>query len=552
MLDLMMTHYPAFNDSSLKKEEIIKQFARENRNYNVQSLERLMSQLFTIVKTYIAFSYFVETSAAPAAESKKATPPGAQPVAKELEQLLRQKAWKEDPRLFLNFSRQNLAVLRFYNQRINLQPGYSKESPPASGGRRIHREENFFLNAYNRLKKYQFLDEELEENKVEPLSYSAYSNSQFIEMLLHNFLLEQEMFEYENLMNEKSGDINLLATSAALDHFYLSTRLELSLRIWMQGNVTNVFRDDEKAAGRHAAIEDKVAELLQVIRRDGNLDDPMLLIYEKAIDLLKSGKNDLDKTAGDLTELLELEKRKLPVERLKDFYSIVRSYLTRRYNATKNLRYLQNLHILHVTHQEMGYLSTRIGESDYMLQSELQNVINTALKLEKADWALQFLQSIPPECIMGPSQPDTIWSINLANIFFQLHDYQNSRSIIYRAFKGYKGFKQIEDQHYRLLVIRLFAKILYELDALDDDEGEKFCKTAKGWIGRDKDINADRRATHFRFFSITSLLFAAKRAAALKLPSFVEKNRKALEEMEKTPPPAEYEWLQKKMKELAR
>ncbi len=190
--------YPEFQDNSLQRETIANSLfaGRKNPEFDVT---RAMADLMRITRHFINFRYSAVQSGG-ARKNQNGT--DGQPQAEQI----------------LNRARQQLALMRFYNERLHNRPARpaaatkKKKSAPGKKARQVN---NFFENLYIGLVK------DLEEIQ----DFSGFEEQEFNEYLYFRYLVQQEKFLFDGLTNPGNGDQNLIVTMGELDSFYLYKKL---------------------------------------------------------------------------------------------------------------------------------------------------------------------------------------------------------------------------------------------------------------------------------------------------------------------------------------
>lgn len=511
-------------------------------------MNKLKAQLFDIVKQYITFSNFI--SVTPVRKKNKTKKRETNFHKKGIDSDSKMQApkglsaIKSDPNQFLSYSRQELALMRFFNQRLNLtaheslresEKSRSKKSTSKATASKIKKAENFISTGYNRLSAYFQVDNQ------EPVSYISYNESQFQELLYHQFLLEHEMLGYQNLFNDKIGVINLPAAAAKLDQFYILTRLEIALRWHMQKMVSNPHETDHEVILQYENIEKGWDNFIEVIlSQPAYLNHPLFELYLNAIKLIKTPVGEGDALYMKMLEQLKKSTEALPEEKQKDLFAIIRNYLASTYNRTKMHQYLDQLHQLHRSQLEEGLLTFNSGHVRFIHRSQLHGMISVASKLRDFEWMHSVLAQFPSERIVPSQQSEVFWRINMTNVLFEQGKYEDAR----KTLGSPTAFRSIHEQHYRLWAIRLYTKILFETGELGDYDGIQFLRAARVWLLRVRNLETKRRDANMAFLSIAKMLTQSqtKMRNSEKLEWALEVWTAAIEQK-----PAEYEWLVQKI-----
>jgi len=188
---------PDFQDDSLRRE-VIAQTLFQGRTNPARDVDRAMADLFRITRHFINFRYSAVKSSGPRKKKSDVDNP------LDIEKLL-------------NDTRQDLAMMRFYNERLHNRPTppvSSSRSKPVAG-KKIRDPNKYFENLYAGLVN------DLEQVK----DFSAFEEQEFNEYLFFRYQVQQEKFLFDGLKNPGNNDQNLIATMDELDTFYLFNKL---------------------------------------------------------------------------------------------------------------------------------------------------------------------------------------------------------------------------------------------------------------------------------------------------------------------------------------
>ncbi|MEO6039145.1 MAG: hypothetical protein ABIQ93_12095, partial [Saprospiraceae bacterium] len=191
--------YPDFQDASLQKEKMADLLfaGRKNPGFDVT---RAMADLMRITRHFINFRYSAVQSSRP---RKNKSGLEDQPDAEQI----------------LNRSRQQLALMRFYNERLHDRPTLFKKRKQVPG-KKVRHADNFFENLYTGL------GEELDQIQ----DFSAFEQQEFNEFLYFRYLVQHEKSEFDGRIDPFNNDLNLVAAIEELDAFYLFNKLHLLSR----------------------------------------------------------------------------------------------------------------------------------------------------------------------------------------------------------------------------------------------------------------------------------------------------------------------------------
>ncbi len=515
LFEYLRGHYPEFSSDQLVKDDVGKYLFPE-RNNPAGEVEKAMSELMHILKQFINFRYSAVKGGKTVRRSSK-------------------KEFAQKPVLLLNYARQQLALMRFYSERVHQNEISTPSRGPAGKGQKVKRAENFFQNLYT----------EMRDLLAEQHNFDHFEEFEFSDYHYYRFLLEQEKALYEHLRNKIDGDLNLLAALEELDHFYLFTKLDLTSRLVHYQRMAQPYDEASDEFKRLSSNRDITLLIVELMRKNGYWQDsPGVTLYTTLLDFLAGEDGEAsDKASDRFAEMLYKYQHSLPKPRLKDFNVMLRSYWNRRYRHTKDPGFLGRLHGMHL--EELKHFT---GNKSLPLTHVL-NMLSTALKLEKIAWADQFLREYigslkdgddkSPRNRVYPQYAIRIW---WAMLFLAQEDFEKADGIM-PAYDKYSGAADI---YFFSVAAATDIKIDYELDILD----ENLVRAASARIERYKDIPKDRRDERLGFFRIVRRLNNLKAKKETRRGIDLSKDLQELRKKLESNPTVEQEWLEAKIAAL--
>ena len=516
LFEYLREHYPEFSSAQLTKENAGKSLFPERSN-PAGEVEKAMSELMHILKQFINFRYSAVKGGKTVRRSSK-------------------KEFAQKPVLLLNYTRQQLALLRFYSERVHQNDMVSPARALPGKGQKVKRAENFFQNLYA----------ELRELLAEQERFDHFEEYEFNDYHYYRFLLEQEKALYEHMRNKIDGDLNLLAALEELDRFYLFTKLDLTSRLVHYQRMAQPYSEDSDEYKRLSSNRAITLLIVELMRKHGYWQDsPGVALYITLLDFLAGEDGEKSDNASDrFAEMLYKFQHTLPKARLKDFNVMLRSYWNRRYRLTKDPEFLGRLHGMHL--EELKHFT---GNKN-LPATHVLNMLNTALKLKKIVWAEQFLREYigplkegddkTPRHRAYPQYAVRTW---WAMLFLAREDFEKADETM-PAYEKYNG----TDIYFFSVAAATDVKIDYELDILDDN----LVRAAAARIERYKDIPKDRRDERLQFFRIIRRLNNLKAKKETRSGIDLSKDLLELRERLESNPPVEIEWLEAKIGELAK
>jgi hypothetical protein len=256
------------------------------------------------------------------------------------------------------------------------------------------------------------------------------------------YLLQKEVYLYENYRNQRKGDLNLPAVIQNLDYYYLLTKFKYR----------GVFEQQQKFVALEYEAPLSTAHLMNNISQDVREGLPVFAIYEKILLLLKGDVPDVDEAISVYRTLLNENKGIITEDELVHFHSFLRNFCTAQVNSGRP-EYLQVLFELYQEHLQMGTLYEKGG----LLASTFLNIVTVGSRVGQFDWIEEFLKS-HEDRIVGTDYPEQVYNFNQALYFFYRGKYDEAWSLIEGNY---------EDIYFKLAAKRMEIKILYEQEDYD-------------------------------------------------------------------------------------
>lgn len=521
LFEYLRAYHPHFSAPELEKS-VAGQTLFPTRNQPESELERTMAQLMRIVKQFINFRYS-------AVRGGRAVRSG------------RKQNVLQDPVSLLNFARQQLALMRFYSERLLQKPAdFPKDivSEPKTDGkkRRVRRAENFFRHLY----------EELKEALDTPQRFDDFEEYEFNDFYYFRYLAEQEKAIYESLheWSAQGGFVNLLTATESLDRFYLLSKLDQMCRLLHLQQIAMPFAEDSSEYRRLMMNQTLAAKMVKLLIKHGyHEEDPSIELYFTLLQMLVKKKPEkTDALAERFFQLLRQHARLVPVQRFRDFNVMVRSYWARRYRQTRERRFLEQIFL---SHQEDLEQMRRKNED--IQSSHFQGILFNAIKLGHLDWAEAFLRDFAPRITATP-EPQLVADIGYAMLAFARGQYRQAA----KHLPHYFAYGATDDPTLYSLAATLDVRIRYELGALFDEESTNMRRATHKRIKENKTLRPERRASILGFYNAAVQLFRQKEKLALRsaTPEQVRREVERVWNDLEVNPVVDSEWLRDKCREL--
>ncbi|MEO6039146.1 MAG: hypothetical protein ABIQ93_12100 [Saprospiraceae bacterium] len=203
--------------------------------------------------------------------------------------------------------------------------------------------------------------------------------------------------------------------------------------------------------------------------------------------------------AKDLVRLLATHQRTIPETLLEEFEIHLRNFWTSRYQHTRNEEYPLLLHELQL--QQVERLRHNLNG---IPASQLANILFTALKIGKVEWASEVLSWLGPRIM--DAKAELINPILHTHLLFEQKRYLDASKFL----PHYITYGELKDMAFYTIAAKLDIKICYELNCLLDEEYFNMFRATQIKLKRDKTLTPERRAQRERFFLLVMKLYRAK------------------------------------------
>lgn len=277
--------------------------------------------------------------------------------------------------------------------------------------------------------KYHELSQELSAN--------SYKNPK---ELYHTYTFQKLYANYLSKSDNREGDINLQSINDAFNQYYFTQKLKDLCHINNRQLVV-------KIEYQHVFEE----EIISMLQKSAYLTKSSIAVWYHALLLLK------EVNIKDYNKLKEL----------------LQTYLTQIYSADCRLLYIllensaQRLFPIPEMYAELfglyeEQLENRVMyEQGYLLHSVIKNIITVALRLQRFEWAADFLTNHRTNILPLEFQNDA-YLYNLANVLFHKQQYTEITRLLEES--------SVKDLFYKLSTKVILAKTLYEQKRLDELE----------------------------------------------------------------------------------
>lgn len=294
--------------------------------------------------------------------------------------------------------------------------------------RKLHQQ---FENTINRLK--------LLHNSA-PLSNEHYYT---------RYLAAREEFEVASRYRMPERNVKRIDALESFDLYYLVNKLSLLV---LAERIIKV------------EMESQLQALENLNINQNPLFKRIINLYRMAFAVRCYKEGEDERILEDYLDVLETDIHLLPTEQQKNLYTYARNFCALKYK-NGNIPYLGILFKLIQKNLKAGFFYHKDGTTtDGILHSSIQSIVAIALKLEQADWALNFLNEHKTKIIApNPAEQQRFYHFNLACYHFQLKEYDEALELLETDF---------DDDRYRLVARALEIKLYFEKDDKKEKEIE--------------------------------------------------------------------------------
>lgn len=222
-----------------------------------------------------------------------------------------------------------------------------------------------------------------------------------------------------------------------------------------------------------------------------------------------------------------LGKEDIHPHSLKPMYQFAQNYCIFQVNRG-NTGFLQSLFDLY---NEMMLRNLLLNDGQ-ILPGDVKNIVALGARLEKYEWADEFLQNIADHII--PSYREAVLSYNQAYLFYSRKKLREAQRLL--------ALIEYPDLFYALGARTLLLKIYYELE---DQEGfEALILAFEAYLRRQRLLSAYQREAYHNLLRYARKLSRLRIDAAIQTPSIFKRRLNTyLEKLQKTPSVMGLDWL---------
>ncbi|HNE27626.1 MAG: hypothetical protein U0U46_10820 [Saprospiraceae bacterium] len=258
-----------------------------------------------------------------------------------------------------------------------------------------------------------------------------------LEILEKRYEIELEQYEFENLSNQKRGDLNIPDLLEAFYIFFQARKTNLLNRFMIQQRVA------------YLESSDLIQSMLQEpIRPERLLDkSPVLKLQTAFVSVFQLEKPEREHFTF-LAQLLQEMEMDIHEDLLKTYFALLRGCCTLLVNSGQS-QFLPTLFNIQKEHLTKGYMYY----DNQITPSAFLNTINVALRVGEFDWAFDCIQS-HADRILGDNENQDYYRFNLSNYYYRIGKFGEALDTLPHS---------LADFDYHLMARGLELKIYYSL-----------------------------------------------------------------------------------------
>ncbi|MFK7906894.1 MAG: hypothetical protein AB8B69_17305 [Chitinophagales bacterium] len=325
----------------------------------------------------------------------------------------------------------------------------------------------------------------------------------------NQYLIEGQNSFFQSIHDERIADVNFQNKNDYLDIHFLISKLMLFCLMLNRQRSVNIEYD-------FTMMED----LLHFLEKNPYQDNPIIALWHKGLLLLRT-PNNVD-IYQDLKKLLEQYGDLQRLEETRILYTFLENASKEVIKTSK--AYYEDLFQLYDKQLKMGLFYT----DGYLLPAIFKNISTIALRLEKYDWAENFMEENRQRLL--PEARTDLYNYCRADMFFHQENYDAVLDLLYQV--------EYRDIYTKLGVKRMQLKVYYETEEwnLLDSSINAF----RVFIHRQKDIADSHKKSHQNFINMLGRIIRL-------LPSEKDKIAKLQEEVKASSTLSERDWLRDKL-----
>ncbi len=321
--------------------------------------------------------------------------------------------------------------------------------------RKNEAKKKFYLaKAYRRLQDEKLFKEAIRDTGI-ALEKHVFRNTDYLQGK-HDLAFEK--YDYVISINRKERT-NLQEVSDHFDTYFLSTKLKQACNALSRENINQ--------EQYNIGLLDIVIQLIE--SNPDYLKTPAIAIYYYCYKAISSKGNEI--YFLKLRETITAYQQYFPPAEMRDIYTVAINYSIKKLNTGSSL-FIREAFELYLLSLDQGYLL----EDGIMLESTYSNIVSLALKLNKYEWASNFIQEYQQH--LKPAFQVPLFHFSMGKLYYEQDRFEESLQQLI----------QVETKaSFLLLGARILQlKIYYELKEFDPLES--LLESLRVYLQRSKDL----------------------------------------------------------------
>lgn len=343
------------------------------------------------------------------------------------------------------------------------------------------------------------------------------------DFFLQEYLYYEQMDAVALRNTRREYDANLQHKNNALDQFYLLNKLRIACDMFSRNQVV-------KAEYQPYFLEEVVAAFEQNLHGIQHLGAALVLF--SALQMLQYPGQ--IQYYFQLKSLLNEHGHEFNPVELRNLYHYALNHCVQKINSGQTAYYEEILY-LYKTLLQKGILLT----SGHLSQWAFTNIITAGIRLQQYDWTEDFIRKY--QSYLAPQERVNVYNYNLAALFFEKGEWTRALQQLNKVV--------FTDAFYHMAAKLIQLKCFYELN-----ETEAFFSLSaatRKFIRRNRQLSDYQKQTNFGFLKIATKAFQLRQQRAyLPKDVYETKCRQLSEQLRKSDPITNRNWLEKRCREL--
>lgn len=344
-------------------------------------------------------------------------------------------------------------------------------------------ENTFLLKSLKEMGQEKMLDEVLSKQTKLIASISKNDSSFYYK----KFLLETEKYEFNLSQKQLKLESQFSNIFSSLEDFYLFNKLKYYCHALNQKNIIK--------ADFQVLYKEEILKNLKEGRHKSNAG--IMIYYYILLLLLEEGEESNYKKVKKMLR----DKHSLFVQaEARDMLVFIQNYCIRQINKGLSV-YLKEIFYLY----QFSVEKKLVYENGYISPQTFKNIVSTALRLKKGNWAQEFIRKYASRIVKQHSSNS--FNYNMANVYYSQKKYGACLKLLQQV-----NFKEA---FYGLDAKVLFLKTFYEQG--DYEALDRFWFSFYMYVKRNRYISDAHKTGYLNFLKFTRKLMVVDESNVQKL-----------------------------------